>query len=271
MRPDICCSIERERLHMSDVIVKVREVCKSFGHTEVLRNVSMDIHRMEKAVIIGPSGSGKTTLLRTLIALETIDSGTIEIDGELIGKRWVDGKLVHDTESNIRKVRSKLGMVFQSFNLFSHMTALENIIEAPIHVKKVPRDEAIVIARELLDKVGLLDKMDSYPSQLSGGQQQRVAIARALALEPKVMLFDEVTSALDPELVGEVLGVMRKLAEEGMTMVVVSHEMRFARDVADKVIVMDQGNIIEENPPEVIFTQPEESRTREFLRAILEH
>jgi polar amino acid transport system ATP-binding protein len=256
---------------MTDVIVKVREVCKSFGKTKVLKNVSMDIHRKEKAVIIGPSGSGKTTLLRTLIALETIDSGTIEIEGELIGKRLVNGRLVRDTEPNIRKIRCKLGMVFQAFNLFSHMTALENIIEAPIHVKKMHRDEAIVIARKLLDKVGLLDKMDSYPSQLSGGQQQRVAIARALAMEPKVMFFDEVTSALDPELVGEVLGVMRQLAEEGMTMLIVSHEMRFARDVADKVIVMDQGCIIEENPPEVIFTQPKEPRTREFLRAIIDH
>lgn len=259
----------KERIPMSEVIIKVRNVCKSFGKIAVLKNISLDIHCQEKVVIIGPSGSGKTTLLRTLIALETIDSGTIDIDGQSFGRYMQKKRTDKNYEASIRNIRSKLGMVFQSFNLFSHMTVIENLIEAPINVKKIPKKIALANAHELLNKVGLLDKVNSYPSQLSGGQQQRVAIARALAMDPEVMLFDEVTSALDPELVGEVLEVMKQLAFEGMAMVVVSHEMRFAQDVADKVIFMDQGNIIEENTPDVIFNNPKELRTREFLRTVI--
>jgi len=250
---------------MSEEIIRVRNLYKSFGKVAVLKNICLDIHRHEKVVIIGPSGSGKTTLLRTLIALETIDSGTIEINGQTFG-------LIHNkskNDNNFRDIRGKLGMVFQSFNLFSHMTVIENLIEAPIHVKKIPKEAAIEKAHELLKKVGMLDKINSYPSQLSGGQQQRVAIARALALDPEIMLFDEVTSALDPELVGEVLAVMKQLALEGMAMVVVSHEMRFAEDVADKVIFMDKGIIVEENIPKIIFHEPKENRTREFLRTVI--
>ncbi len=254
-----------------DVIVRMRDVRKSYGDVRVLDKVNLDVVRGEKAVIIGPSGSGKTTLLRTLIGLESIESGTIEIDGEFLGLRREHGKLVRDHEKHTRQVRSKLGMVFQAFNLFPHMTVLGNIIEAPVHVRRLPEEVAVAKGRELLARVGLLEKVDSYPSQLSGGQQQRVAIARALAMEPEVMLFDEVTSALDPELVGEVLQVMRQLAETGMTMLVVTHEMRFARDVADRAIVMDKGRIIEEGSPDIVFTEPSNPRTREFLRSVLEH
>jgi len=204
------------------------------------------------------------------MTLERIDAGTIEIDGELLGLRREGDRLVPDTPRNVRRVRGKIGMVFQQFNLFPHMTALQNVSEAPLRVLSLPRTVAEQRARDLLAKVGLSDKVDVYPAQLSGGQQQRVAIARALAMQPKVMLFDEVTSALDPELVGEVLGVMRGLARDGMTMLIVTHEMGFARSVADRVIFMDRGLIIEAGPPEAIFTRPEHERTRAFLRAVLD-
>jgi len=222
-------------------------------------------------VIIGPSGSGKTTLLRCLNHLETIEGGRIYIDGQLVGYRERNGQLVEDTESNIARMRSHIGFVFQRFNLFAHMTALENIIEAPIHVLGEPRSVVVERAHALLAKVGLAEKADSYPHRLSGGQQQRVAIARALAMNPKLMLFDEATSALDPELVGEVLKVMRQLAEEGMTMVVVTHEMGFARDVADKCIFMDKAQIVEQGPPTQLFEQTENERTRNFLGRFFEN
>jgi polar amino acid transport system ATP-binding protein len=230
----------------------------------------MQIQKGEVVVIIGPSGSGKTTFLRCINHLEIINKGRILIEGEPMGYREDGGRVVEDREKNIARMRSEIGMVFQRFNLFPHMTAIQNIMEAPIHVKHVPRDEAERRAREMLAKVGLADKADAYPARLSGGQQQRVAIARALAMDPKLMLFDEATSALDPELVGEVLKVMRQLAEEGMTMMVVTHEMSFARDVADRVIFMDGGVIVEQGKPADIFSNPKEERTRVFLRKVLE-
>nr|WP_317615988.1 amino acid ABC transporter ATP-binding protein [Thermogemmatispora tikiterensis] len=249
-------------------MVRVEQAVKRFGDLLVLNNVSMTVKRGQVVVIIGPSGSGKTTLLRCINHLEKIDSGYIYVDGQLVGYRLVNGRLVEAREAEIAKMRAQIGFVFQRFNLFAHMTALENIIEAPVHVLGIPRDEAIAQAMELLRKVGLEEKAHVYPHKLSGGQQQRVAIARALAMRPKLMLFDEATSALDPELVGEVLKVMRQLAEEGMTMVVVTHEMGFARDVADHVIFMDHGVIVEEGPPEQIFDTPQNERTRNFLGLI---
>jgi polar amino acid transport system ATP-binding protein len=249
-------------------MVRVEQAVKRFGDLLVLNNVNMTVKRGQVVVIIGPSGSGKTTLLRCINHLEKIDSGRIYVDGQLVGYRLVKGRLVEARETEIAKMRAQIGFVFQRFNLFAHMTALENIIEAPVHVLGIPRDEAIARAMELLRKVGLEEKAHVYPHKLSGGQQQRVAIARALAMRPKLMLFDEATSALDPELVGEVLKVMRQLAEEGMTMVVVTHEMGFARDVADHVIFMDHGVIVEEGPPEQIFDNPQNERTRNFLGLI---
>lgn len=246
-------------------MVEAVNIQKSFHQTQVLRGVSLTVQRGEVVVVIGPSGSGKTTFLRCLNHLEKIQSGKILIDGESIGYRENNGRLVEDSEKNIAKVRANIGMVFQRFNLFPHMTALQNIMEAPMNVKGVSREEAEATARQLLEKVGLAHKADAYPAKLSGGQQQRVAIARALAMNPKLMLFDEATSALDPELVGEVLKVMQQLAEEGMTMVVVTHEMGFARDVAHRVVVMDQGQIIEQGPPDALFANPQQERTRTFL------
>ena len=254
----------------SQAMVDAQEVHKYFHQNEVLRGVSMQIQKGEVVVIIGPSGSGKTTFLRCINHLEKINKGRIFIEGELIGYREQGGRLLEDSETNIARVRAEIGMVFQRFNLFPHMTALENVMEAPMQVKRVPREQAEARARDLLVKVGLADKADAYPARLSGGQQQRVAIARALAMDPKLMLFDEATSALDPELVGEVLKVMRQLAEEGMTMVVVTHEMSFARDVADRVIFMDGGVVVEEGKPADIFSNPREERTRTFLRKVLE-
>jgi polar amino acid transport system ATP-binding protein len=252
-------------------MVDAQDVHKRFHSNEVLRGVSMQIKKGEVVCIIGPSGSGKTTFLRCVNHLEKINGGRIYIEGELCGYRELpDGRVVEDSERNIARIRSEVGMVFQRFNLFPHMTALENILEAPTQVKGVARDQAERRARELLAKVGLSEKADAYPARLSGGQQQRVAIARALAMDPKLMLFDEVTSALDPELVGEVLKVMRQLAEEGMTMMVVTHEMGFARDVADRVVFMDGGVIVEQGKPADIFTNPKEERTRGFLRKVLE-
>jgi polar amino acid transport system ATP-binding protein len=251
-------------------MVDARDVHKRFHRNEVLRGITMQVRRREVVCMIGPSGSGKTTFLRCINHLEKINSGRIYIEGELIGYRETpDGKLVEDNEKNTARLRAEVGMVFQRFNLFPHMTALQNVMEAPIHVKGMPKAEAEARARELLQKVGLEAKADAYPARLSGGQQQRVAIARALAMDPKLMLFDEATSALDPELVGEVLKVMRQLAEEGMTMVVVTHEMGFAREVADRVIFMDGGVIVEEAPPAEIFAAPKQERTKAFLAQVL--
>ncbi len=245
------------------------DVHKRFGRLEVLRGVSLDVARGEVVVIIGPSGSGKTTFLRCINHLERVDAGRIYVDGELVGYRERNGRLVEDSERAVARKRAAIGMVFQRFNLFPHLSALGNVIEAPIRVKKVRRKEAEETGRERLSKVGLADKLSAYPSQLSGGQQQRVAIARALAMEPKLMLFDEPTSALDPELVGEVLDVMKSLAREGMTMIVVSHEMGFAREVADRIVFMDEGVIVEEGPPEELFLRPSQPRTQAFLSKIL--
>lgn len=249
-------------------MVRAEGLVKSFGSLVVLNGVDLSVKRGQVVVIIGPSGSGKTTLLRCLNHLEKIDDGRIYIEGELLGYREVNGRIKEDREVNIARMRAQIGFVFQRFNLFPHKTALENIIEAPIHVLHQPREEVTERAIELLRKVGLADKANSFPHRLSGGQQQRVAIARALAMRPKLMLFDEATSALDPELVGEVLKVMRQLAEEGMTMVVVTHEMGFARDVADHVIFMDHAVIVEQGTPEQVFQQTSNARTREFLGMI---
>ncbi|HEX5160053.1 MAG TPA: ectoine/hydroxyectoine ABC transporter ATP-binding protein EhuA [Ktedonobacterales bacterium] len=252
-------------------MVDALDVHKNFHNNEVLRGVNLRVQRGEVVVVIGPSGSGKTTFLRCINHLEKINRGRIYVDGELIGYREApDGKLVEDSERNIARIRAEIGMVFQRFNLFPHLTALQNIVEAPVQVKGMPKEQAEARARELLAKVGLAEKADAYPARLSGGQQQRVAIARALAMDPKLMLFDEATSALDPELVGEVLKVMRQLADEGMTMVVVTHEMGFARDVADRVIFMDGGIIQEEGAPAELFSAPKNDRLRTFLGQIKE-
>ena len=250
-------------------MVRSLDVYKRFGRLEVLRGVSMEVVKGEVVVLIGPSGSGKTTFLRCINHLERIDGGRIYVDGELVGYREKNGRLVEDREREVARKRAAIGMVFQRFNLFPHLSALGNVIEAPIRVKKVPRKEAEEAGRERLAKVGLADKLSSYPAQLSGGQQQRVAIARALAMQPKLMLYDEPTSALDPELVGEVLDVMKSLAREGMTMIVVSHEMGFAREVADRIVFMDEGVIVEEGPPEELFLRPSQPRTQAFLSKIL--
>src|SRR6476620_5641518 len=238
---------------MSEVVMRAEDVVKRFGRLEVLKGVSLEVHSGETVCIIGPSGSGKTTFIRCINHLEKIDSGRVEVNGQLIGYRERNGKLVEDSERNIARQRAEIGIVFQRFNLFPHKTALENVIEAPVHVRGVPRNEAIVGAEALLDRVGLADKRDVYPGKLSGGQQQRVAIARALAMNPTLMLFDEATSALDPEMIGEVLDVMKVLAREGMTMIVVTHEMGFAREAADRIVMMDDGRIVEEGLPEEFF------------------
>jgi polar amino acid transport system ATP-binding protein len=255
---------------MNDALVRCIDVHKRFGRLEVLRGINMDISRGEVVVFCGASGSGKTTFLRCISHLETIDKGRIYVDGELVGYREShDGKLKQDREKETARKRAGIGMVFQRFNLFPHLTALGNVTVGPVHVKKVGRRQAEEKGRELLAKVGLSAKADSYPAQLSGGQQQRVAIARALAMDPKLMLFDEPTSALDPELVGEVLEAMKSLAGEGMTMIVVTHEMGFAREVADRVIFMDEGVVVEEGTPEHFFVSPEHPRTKSFLSKIL--
>lgn len=241
------------------VRVRIERACKNFGQLKALSDVDLEVRRGEVVLIIGPSGSGKSTLLRSVNRLERLTSGDI----------WIDDDRVTDPKTDIRRIREDAGMVFQSFNLFSHLTALDNIALAPRLVKKMPRPEAEERARVLLARVGLSDKEASYPNQLSGGQQQRVAIARALAMEPKVMLFDEPTSALDPEMIKEVLDVMTGLAKEGMTMMVVSHEMGFARAAADTVIFMDRGEIIEQGPPGKVFDDPREERTKRFLQHIL--
>lgn len=249
-------------------MVRAEHIVKRFGQLTVLNGVDLSVKRGQVVVIIGPSGSGKTTLLRCINHLEKIDSGRIYVEGQLVGYREVNGRLVEDSDAHIARIRSQIGFVFQRFNLFPHMTALQNVIEAPIHVLHEPKNAVIQRAMTLLEKVGLEDKAHVYPHKLSGGQQQRVAIARALAMNPKLMLFDEATSALDPELVGEVLKVMRQLAEEGMTMVVVTHEMGFAREVADHVVFMDNSVIVEEGRPSQIFDNPQNERTRDFLGMI---
>ena len=255
---------------MHDLVVKAEGVHKHFGRLEVLKGVSMEVQPREVVCIIGPSGSGKSTFLRCINHLEKIDSGRLWVNGELVGYRQSGNKLYELRENEVARERARIGMVFQRFNLFGHMTALENVVEAPVRVRKVPKTRARSEARALLERVGLGDKLDTYPAQLSGGQQQRVAIARALAMQPVLMLFDEPTSALDPELVDEVLGVMRALANDlGMTMIVVTHEMGFAREVADRVLMMDDGQIIEAGTPEHFFTAPAEERTRQFLSKIL--
>ena len=250
-------------------MLRARDIYKSFHENAVLRGISLDICRGEVLSIIGPSGSGKSTLLRCLNRLETIDKGSIEIKGEFLVKNDVSGRAEYALNEKARALLASMGMVFQQFNLFPHMTVLENLMEAPMQVKKQTREEIRPVAEELLRKVGLYDKRDAYPSRLSGGQQQRVAIARALAMKPDIMLFDEPTSALDPELTVEVLRTMRALAEDRMTMVVVTHEMTFARDVSNHVIFMDRGLIIEQGKPAELFGAPKEERTRAFLGNML--
>lgn len=240
-------------------MITVKNLHKHFGKLEVLRGIDEHIAPGEKVVVIGPSGSGKSTFLRCLNLLETPTEGEIYIDGECITAKG----------TNVNKIREKMGMVFQQFNLFPHLTILDNITLAPIKVKKMPKADAEKLALELLDRVGLVDKAKAYPAQLSGGQQQRIAIARALAMNPEIMLFDEPTSALDPEMVGEVLAVMKDLADAGMTMVVVTHEMGFAREVASRVLFMDQGVIMEQGTPEEVFTNPQNERTKSFLSKVL--
>ena len=251
-------------------IVCARDVEKWFGKIHVLRGVSLSIHRGEVVCIIGPSGSGKTTFLRCINHLERIDAGRIEVDSQLVGYREnANGTLAEESEVNIAKMRATIGFVFQHFNLWPHMTVIQNIIEAPVHVNKEPMDIARERAMALLGRVGLTDKCDAYPGRLSGGQKQRVAIARALAMKPKLMLFDEATSALDPETVGEVLAVMKELAADGMTMICVTHEMGFAREAGDRVVMMDEGRLIEEGSPERVFNNPQHVRTQQFLAKIL--
>jgi len=248
----------------------VEDLHKRFGELEVLKGVSMSAETGGVIAMIGSSGSGKSTLLRCINLLETPDAGRIYVSGELIRMRATrNGHAVPEDPKQVDRIRSRLGMVFQSFNLWSHLTVLQNVIEAPVHVLKVPKAEAIARARDLLDKVGIADKLDYYPAHLSGGQQQRAAIARALAMEPKVMLFDEPTSSLDPELVGEVLRVIRQLAEEGRTMLLVTHEMGFAREVASEVIFLHAGRIEEQGPPAQVFGNPRSERCRQFLAANL--
>jgi polar amino acid transport system ATP-binding protein len=252
-------------------MIRLENVHKYFGRLHVLRGIDLEIRRGAVVCVIGPSGSGKSTLLRVINHLEPIDDGTIYVDGKPVYERRVNGRLVRDSEQAIRAVRARVGMVSQRFNLFPHMNVLQNVMVGPVHVRKLPRAQANEMARQLLERVGLSDKVSALPSQLSGGQQQRVAIARALAMEPEAMLFDEVTSALDPELVGEVLRVMRGLAVDGMTMVVVTHEMGFAREVADRVMMMDEGVFVEEGGPEDFFAHPAEARTQAFLDAVIHH
>jgi len=251
-------------------VMFAEDVHKSFGRLEVLKGISLTVKNGERVCIIGASGSGKSTFLRCINHLEKIDSGRIEVNGHLIGYHEEKGRIVEDTENNIARQRCEIGMVFQRFNLFPHMTALENIIEAPVRVRKISKAVAVKEGEALLARVGLADKRNVYPGKLSGGQQQRVAIARALAMKPALMLFDEPTSALDPEVIGEVLDVMKALAfEMGTTMIVVTHEMGFAREAADRVVMMDDGRIIEEGPPSHFFDNPREDRTKQFLSKIL--
>lgn len=251
------------------LMIDAQKVCKSFGHLEVLKGIDLQVPRGSVTCLIGPSGSGKSTLLRCVNHLEQFNAGRLYVDGELIGYKEKDGVLYEISAKEAARQRADIGMVFQNFNLFPHRTVLDNIIEAPVHVKSQPPATAKKRAMELLEQVGLAHKADAYPVQLSGGQQQRVAIARAVAMQPKLMLFDEPTSALDPELVGEVLQVMRSLAREGMTMLVVTHEIGFAREVADQVAFMDGGVIVEHGTPQQVIDNPQHNRTREFLSNLL--
>lgn len=252
-----------------DVMISAKDIHKAFGGNEVLRGVSLELLRGEVVAVIGPSGSGKSTFLRCLNHLETIDRGSIQIEGEVLAQNDASGKAQYVPEAQIRQIGRKMGMVFQSFNLFPHLTVLENLIEAPMLVKKMKREEIVPKAEALLAKVGLSAKRDAYPNRLSGGQKQRVAIARALCMDPDIMLFDEPTSALDPELTGEVLRTMRELADEHMTMLVVTHEMGFAREVANRVIFMDGGHIVEQGPSAAFFANPQHERTKAFLHNML--
>jgi polar amino acid transport system ATP-binding protein len=254
---------------MSVPMVSAEGVRKRFGGNEVLKGITLDVTPGEVMCLLGPSGSGKSTFLRCINHLEKIDAGRLSVVGELVGYRQAGAKLHELRESEVARKRAEIGMVFQHFNLFPHMTALENVTCAPIRVKRVPRDDARASAQQLLGRVGLPDKLGAYPSQLSGGQQQRVAIARALAMEPKLMLFDEPTSALDPELVDEVLQAMQRLARDGMTMIVVTHEMGFAREVADSVVFMDAGIVVELGTPAEVLGNPRHERTRAFLSRVL--
>ncbi|WP_327427608.1 amino acid ABC transporter ATP-binding protein [Streptomyces sp. NBC_01236] len=254
---------------VSTAMVDIRSVHKRFGSLEVLKGVDLEVRAGEVTVILGPSGSGKSTLLRTINHLEKADRGWISVDGTLVGYRRSGDKLYELPEREILKQRTRIGFVFQNFNLFPHLTVLDNIVEAPVSALKRPRKDVVETARRLLDRVGLADKADAYPKHLSGGQQQRVAIARALALEPKLLLFDEPTSALDPELVGEVLDVIKDLAHQGTTMIVVTHEIGFAREVADTVVFMDDGRIVERGAPGDVLERPRHERTRAFLSKVL--
>lgn len=254
------------------VVLEAKSIDKRFGALHVLKGVSLVVGKGETVVVIGPSGSGKSTFLRCVCGLENLDGGELYVEGRLLvdsnsSRSWHGRRKARE---RFHELRGEIGMIFQRFNLFPHMTALGNVMEGPVQVRQVPPAEAQRLARELLGKVGLADKVDAYPAKLSGGQQQRVAIARALAMQPRILLFDEVTSALDPELVGEVLKVMRALAREGMTMIVVTHEMQFAEDVADRVLFMDEGAIVEEGPPAQLFKAPTHKRTRTFLQRIID-
>ncbi|MEV7554108.1 amino acid ABC transporter ATP-binding protein [Amycolatopsis sp. NPDC089917] len=254
---------------MAEALLKAVGVRKSYGHTEVLSGIDLEVHKGQVVCLLGPSGAGKSTFLRCVNHLETIDAGQVWVDGEPIGFRLRGGKLYELKEREVARQRRDIGMVFQRFNLFGHRTALQNVVEGPVRVLGVPLDEAREQALELLDRVGLAHRADAYPAQLSGGQQQRVAIARSLAMKPKLMLFDEPTSALDPELVGEVLAVMGTLAAEGMTMVVVTHEMGFAAEAADEVVFMADGAVVETGPPGEILSSPKHERTKQFLARVL--
>ncbi len=250
-------------------MVRAEQVCKNFGALNVLKGVTLEVERGQVLCLVGPSGSGKSTFLRCINHLEQVNAGRLYVDGELVGYRERGGKLYEISPKDASKQRREIGMVFQHFNLFPHRTALGNVIESPVHVKGLKKDKALARGRELLDRVGLADKAEAYPAQLSGGQQQRVAIARALAMDPKLMLFDEPTSALDPELVGEVLEVMKELATEGMTMLVVTHEMGFAREVADDLVFMDAGVIVERGNPREMMADPKHERTKAFLSKVM--
>ncbi|AUI64090.1 amino acid ABC transporter ATP-binding protein [Amycolatopsis sp. BJA-103] len=254
---------------MAEPLLKAVGVRKSYGHTEVLSGIDLEVHKGQVVCLLGPSGAGKSTFLRCVNHLETIDAGQVWVDGEPIGFRLKNGKLYELKEREVARQRRDIGMVFQRFNLFGHRTALQNVVEGPVRVLGVPADEAREQALDLLDRVGLAHRADAYPAQLSGGQQQRVAIARSLAMKPKLMLFDEPTSALDPELVGEVLAVMGTLAAEGMTMVVVTHEMGFAAEAADEVVFMADGAVVETGPPGEILSSPKHERTKQFLARVL--
>jgi polar amino acid transport system ATP-binding protein len=250
---------------VADPMVVVERLHKAYGSTPVLRGIDLQVAAQDVLVVVGPSGSGKSTLLRCINFLEDYDAGRVLVNGHLVGKREVDGRLVRDTEANINRARAEIGMVFQGFYLFPHRTVLQNVVLAPMRVRGLSRPEAEAVAEGFLRRIGLLDQANAYPEQLSGGQQQRVAIVRALAMKPAVMLFDEVTSALDPRLVGEVLDLMRELAREGRTMIVVTHEMGFARDVADRIAFMEQGVVVEEGTAAQVLDAPRDPRTRAFL------